>query len=941
MNPTYTNNRSLGKQRDEIAARLDGVKFGQPDYKRTDTGLWNDLINLFDLIDRGHGSYKVPAYNGGLFDTAAHPFLAENKLSDWHLASVIDNLSRALDPAHPAFGLMPVDYRDLALQHLGGIYEGLLEHHPVRAAVKMIVYMRRNKGLVEEKYVAETDPKPEGFTATTIEYGPGSVYLVKNKDERRNFGSYYTPDNIVNHIIRQTVDPICNEITEGIEKEIATASEAELEKLYDEFPNRFLKLRVLDPAMGSGHFLLSACQYLAEQIATNPYTPPGPETGTADDALSFWKRRVIENCLYGVDVNPLAVDLARLALWLETVAKDRPLTFLDHHLKHGNSLIGARLVRLGSLHDAEDQKNKAFTSAFSRKLPALLDPLARIRDLPSDTIQDVKEKGKHFSAYQKVVEPFLRLADVWVAHATGREVSEDNYSNAAKNVDKPGTFKPLTEEDWFRIPAAFARSTLNSFHWDLAFPEVFCDANGVRVDGGFDAIIGNPPYEVLSERESGIDPTNLKTFVDNETQYAPAIRGKQNLYKLFICRSLDVLKDGGRFGFIVPMPLLGDDQAADLRRHMVNLGEFAVVEGFPHKDNPNKRVFYDAKLSTTVFSYVKNTQRTHNRPFRSRLWSANVIEETALGDLTLTTADIPLYDPNNFTIVSCGQADWDLAVRIMKSGQMVRLGTLCKSYQGEVNETNEKDKCLSHNTTTGPLVLRGANVCQYVIRDASQGESLYLDVKAFQAGKSKDTKAFASSLLRVGFQRKAPQNNFRRLIAAEIPLGQFCMESISYVTAESTKLPLRFVLALLNSLFSDWYFRLGSSNAQVNEYQFNILPCPSFRASATDAERGTAKQAIAALAAKKPADALAVVAPLLKTAPFSPTVQDVVVAAVDRIIDAETNRSPMLRSDRSDLCAAAQPFQDFLDEVFFQLAGLTDAEVVALKKRYVAMKKVK
>src|SRR5207253_413490 len=129
------------------------------------------------------------------------------------------------------------------------------------------------------------------------------------------------------------------------------------------FPDRLLKLRVLDPSMGSGHFLLSACQYLAEQLATNPYTPPGPETGTADDALSFWKRRVIENCLYGVDLNPLAVDLAKLALWLETVARDRPLTFLDHHLKYGNSLIGARLARLGALHDARGLTAKAFEAS--------------------------------------------------------------------------------------------------------------------------------------------------------------------------------------------------------------------------------------------------------------------------------------------------------------------------------------------------------------------------------------------------------------------------------------------------------------------------------------------------------------------------------------------------------------------------------------------------
>ena len=114
---------------------------------------------------------------------------------------------------------------------------------------------------------------------------------------------------------------------------------------------------------------------------------------------------------------------------------------------------------------------------------------------------------------------------------------------------------------------------------------------------------------MLSEKESGTDPTDLKKFVANESTYEPAVRGKQNLYKLFVCRVLDVLRPGGQFGFIVPMPLLGDDQAADVRRHMVKVGQFTAVEAFPQKDNPKKRVFADAKLSTTVFTFVKEPPR--------------------------------------------------------------------------------------------------------------------------------------------------------------------------------------------------------------------------------------------------------------------------------------------------------------------------------------------
>jgi hypothetical protein len=158
---TYTNNRSLGRLRDDIAERLDKAARGQgEDFSRTDTRLWDYLNDLFDLIDRGHGTYGVPAYNGGLFSPEEHRFLSTRAVPDWHLARVIDQLGRALDSGDR----VRVDYRDLAIQHLGAIYEGLLEQRPTRATVGMVVYTRRAKGAVEEKYVPATDPPPDGYT---------------------------------------------------------------------------------------------------------------------------------------------------------------------------------------------------------------------------------------------------------------------------------------------------------------------------------------------------------------------------------------------------------------------------------------------------------------------------------------------------------------------------------------------------------------------------------------------------------------------------------------------------------------------------------------------------------------------------------------------------------------------------------------------------------
>jgi hypothetical protein len=953
VNPRYTRNRALGRVRDEVAQRMERVRQGvEEDYDRNATALWDDLDGLFDLIDKGHASYGVPAYNGGLFDAEAHVFLAQKKLSDWHLARIIDHLGRALDPDKPAAGYFRVDYRDLAIQHLGGIYEGLLELHPQLASERMIVYARRVHGMREELVKKESERQPSGYDKTDIAYPSGSVYLITDKGERRAFGSYYTPDHIVDAIVRETLGPICAAASEQLRAEVescrermesATGAEQEalaqaLAGLEEGYPERVLRLRVLDPAMGSSHFLLRACQFLAEEIATNPFT--ASDAGGGESALSYWKRRVVENCLYGVDLNPLAVELAKLALWLETVAADQPLTFLDHHLRHGNSLIGARVSEIGALPGKHDAFKDVFDKELAAKLPAFLTHLAGIRRTASADLAQVKKKQAGFAAFTKAVQPFRQIADVWCAAATGEAVTENQYHTALDVVDKPARFRKVAEEDWFRAAVAQARDKLACFHWDLDFPEAFFDESGSLARPGFDAVIGNPPYEVLSELESGQDLTALRAFIEAEPTFTPSRRGKNNLYKLFICRALALLAEGGRLGFITPMAVLGDDQAADLRREMVRLGSFTGIEAFPQKDDPARRVFREAKLSTAVFTLVKDrASQTDPRSFRARVHPAATVEEASPG-LTLTTYSIPLYDPSNFTIVSCDQVDWGMATRIMQSGRMGRLGDFAESFQGEVNETNDrKMDRISYDQHSGPEVIRGAHVCLYALREASQGTPVFVIKDRFldRGKKGKDTKAYHHTRTRVGFQRKSPQNNFRRLVAAMIPAGTFLLESVSYIPEHRSKLDPLFVLGLLDSKLCDWYFRLGSTNAMIGEYQVNSLPCPLFAAKRTAGETKTQEATERALTAGRPEAALDLLRPLLAKPPFSPAVREVIIAAVQRIMALEADRGEIARAERSALDPAAQPYQDLIDQLFYGMAGLTGDEVKGLEERYAKM----
>jgi hypothetical protein len=271
------------------------------------------------------------------------------------------------------------------------------------------------------------------------------------------------------------------------------------------------------------------------------------------------------------------------------------------------------------------------------------------------------------------------------------------------------------------------------------------------------------------------------------------------------------------------MPLLGDEQAAGVRKLLLEHTALSRVEAFPQKDDPGNRVFEDAKLSTCVFVTRRSVA---DLPFRVRVHPGKDILERSPA-LSIRRNDVKLYDAENQPIVACSQADWDMATKIMGYGRMARLGEFCKAYQGEVNETTDGAKGhLSDSQKDGPQVLRGSNVCLYVLRPPSQGEAIFLRRSRFLKDKRPDSKAWHHQQRRVGFQRKSPQNNFRRIVACIVDQNEFCCDSVSYVREGEFSGPLELLLAVLNSKLLDWYFRLGSTNSSVNEYQFNALPFP-------------------------------------------------------------------------------------------------------------------
>jgi len=390
--------------------------------------------SLFKLIDGGDPSLGVPEYNGGLFDQEEHPFLEEHTIADTFLVQAVHHLARVIDKKLGRE--VTVDYNTLSERHLGSIYEGLLEFKSRIAPHDLVTI--KEKGNIRYAPAGKHPGKK-------VAYGKGNLYLANDKGERKTSGSYYTPEYIVNYIVENTLDPLVKEaqdktktIKPKVDEAIAKWQKLKEQKQgleptekYDRaiaeererLLEPYLSLKVLDPAMGSGHFLARATDSLAEAIAKDP-SIESPTELTEESELTYYRRRVVESCIYGVDLNPLAVELAKLTLWLTTMAKSKPLSFLNHHLRIGNSLIGAKVAELDELPRVKKKKGKSidlsrapvqlglFQQAFNQKLYDLLQNRALIAQLPTETLEDIHSKEKWERDFEHSAERFHTLADL-------------------------------------------------------------------------------------------------------------------------------------------------------------------------------------------------------------------------------------------------------------------------------------------------------------------------------------------------------------------------------------------------------------------------------------------------------------------------------------------------------------------------------------------------
>jgi hypothetical protein len=323
-----------------------------------------------------------------------------------------------------------------------------------------------------------------------------------------------------------------------------------------EFADRVFDLKILDPAMGSGHFLTSAIDYLAREIIDaqeRQAEQQGIESIDQSRDINWARRQVAQRCIYGVDLNPLAVELAKVSLWLRTLAAEQPLAFLDHHLKTGNSLIGSDIEDVldnseSATEDGQLTLQQSFARTRQKALEHVMDRFQDLLSIDNESLGDVKEMEAAFEDVRDdlLYQNLLAMANVHTAEAFGVNIPEDAYKQMAEGL-RDNTWEEIEGQDWFKNAEAMANEK-NFFHWQLEFPVAFYDGDGNRRnDSGFDVIIGNPPY-IATEQLAKTHREYLTDTFENvlHRKYDTSVAFLQQSFRL--CRSGE-----GFVGMITPV----------------------------------------------------------------------------------------------------------------------------------------------------------------------------------------------------------------------------------------------------------------------------------------------------------------------------------------------------------------------------------------------------
>ena len=740
---------------------------------RPPRGMWATLQAIARLAHAGAdaGDLHVTPFNGRLFAPARAPLLDHLALDDARVATALDAL--CFTRTTPTSGRQRIAYAELGVEELGSVYESLLDLEPVappRRAVRL---------------------RPSASAA------------------RKTTGTFYTPRAVADSLVRDTLGPL----VEG------------------RSPEEILSLRILDPAMGSGAFLVAISRFLASEWERALVERGDAADGDLTDADRFSTRRLIASrCLFGVDRNPMAVQLAQLSVWLATLAADRPLSFLDHHLVAGNSLIGASPLDVLARPPATGRPPAPLPLEalfeWSSELMSVRDGRQGIETAPDDSADVVR--GKEAALARLADDPGLArwkaACDLWcVGWMPGGPERRLYHALLDRLLGRAAITTRAMDEARERL--ALRARGMGCFHWPLEFPEVFLDSQGrPRPDGGFDAVVGNPPWEMLRadlrrDAAAADEGDALVRFARDSGVYLRQGRGHANQFQLFVERALQLTRSGGRLGLIVPASLLTDEGSEPLRRALIAANQLDTVTVFD-----NRKALFPIHRSVRFATFTAG-RNGHTTAIRCRFGVSDPDAVTATPQVTLTPHLVEQLSGSSLAIPDLPTPD-DL--------RLVEALTLAHpalsdihgwhvTFGRELNATDDRD-CLRDGAArpgTGDLpVIEGRHLAPFRVDvGAARKHADAVAARARLGGRG------AVDRPRLAYRDIASATNRTTLIAAIVPAKTVTVHTLFCLQTRLALDAQRVLCALLNSYVANYLVRRRVST-HVTAGIMGRLPVP-------------------------------------------------------------------------------------------------------------------
>lgn len=599
--------------------------------------------------------------------------------------------------------------------------------------------------------------------------------LEDNKDK----GAFYTPKEIVQYMCRESLIAYLQtnvndeQIKDAIRQFVTTYDAAVLsEELKESVDQKLKDVKICDPAIGSGAFPMGMLREL--------YACRKAIEGIDDEIAVSIKTHIIQNNIYGVDIEKGAVDIARLRFWLALIVDEKnphALPNMDFKIMQGNSLLEQyEGIELSGMSLDEQKKRK------TKRGQAWQATLAFDEQYALDNIQHaIKE---------------YYLTDDYNAKMNLRGIINENVRSYIVNL-KGCT--PDIQNKITRLPIPNDQF----FLWHIYFKDVFDN-------GGFDIVIGNPPYFVYQAQHVGEIETLRK-----DKDYTIAFGGKLNAYKLFLANALKkLIKKDGINCFIFQNSFMGDKQATNLRKYVLENAQIINIESFPERDSKKKRVFEGVKMSVCI-PIIRNTQS--NNEFVVNIWDDK--HKTSGLSTCFTKEDIKAIDCVDYVIPRLKKEYKETVIQMIS-----KRAFSVKCYEGELNVTFHK--AFFNQITSNPIILKGASIQRYYYTlQMSQGQIEYLDEVPYLAKFGNSEKAKHHRFERIAMQGMTGANDKLRIVMSIVPAGYYLGNSCNYILPQEN-IATKALLAILNSKPINWFFRCFSTNSNVNGYEVDNFPLP-------------------------------------------------------------------------------------------------------------------